>query len=198
MSHRRAWTYQNSLQKNVLTELGTCQRCALEGTTVSLHFWVRWFWAGISPWFSYLFGERVQFLHKEDPLEKGMATHSSILSWRIPWTKEPGRLQSMGVQIVRHNWVTNTFTFGRKMSHSGPTQVILSNLQVRALISLVCLATYFIYSKGGTLRHFSNMLLLDSEDDEAHFNYNWLLRSSVNVRPLFQVLEKHKNHKERD
>ena len=36
----------------------------------------------------------------EDPLEKGMATHSSILAWRIPWTKEPGRLQSMGLQRV--------------------------------------------------------------------------------------------------
>ena len=37
----------------------------------------------------------------EDPLEKGMAIHSSILAWRIPWTEEPGRLQSMGLQ--RHN-----------------------------------------------------------------------------------------------
>ena len=40
----------------------------------------------------------VQFLSQEDPLEKGMATHSSILAWRIPWTKEPGRLQSMESQ----------------------------------------------------------------------------------------------------
>ena len=39
---------------------------------------------------------QVQFLGQEDPLEKGMATHSSILAWRIPWTEEPGRLQSMG------------------------------------------------------------------------------------------------------
>ena len=38
-----------------------------------------------------------------DPLEKGKATHSSILAWRIPWTEEPGRLQSMGLQRVRHN-----------------------------------------------------------------------------------------------
>ena len=37
----------------------------------------------------------VQFLGWEDPLEKGMTTHSSILAWRIPWTEEPGRLQSM-------------------------------------------------------------------------------------------------------
>ena len=47
----------------------------------------------------------------EDPLEKGMATHSSILAWRIPRTEEPGRLQSMGSQRVGHDWETNTFTF---------------------------------------------------------------------------------------
>ena len=39
----------------------------------------------------------------EDPLEKGMAIHSSILAWRIPWTEEPGGLQSMGLQRVGHN-----------------------------------------------------------------------------------------------
>ena len=42
----------------------------------------------------------VQSLDWEDPLEKGMATHSSILAWRIPWTEEPGRQQSMGSQRV--------------------------------------------------------------------------------------------------
>ena len=54
---------------------------------------------------------QVWLLHWEGPLEKGMATHSSILIWRIPWIEEPGRLQSMGSQRVRHDWVTNTFTF---------------------------------------------------------------------------------------
>ena len=44
-------------------------------------------------------------------LEKGMATHSSTRAWRIPWTEEPGGLQSMGLQRVGHNWVTNTLTF---------------------------------------------------------------------------------------
>ena len=42
-------------------------------------------------------------LDQEDPLEKGMATHSNILAWRIPWTQDPGRLQSMGSQRVRHD-----------------------------------------------------------------------------------------------
>ena len=45
----------------------------------------------------------VQSLGWEDPLDKGMATHSSILAWRISWTEEPRRLQSMGSQRVRHN-----------------------------------------------------------------------------------------------
>ena len=44
----------------------------------------------------------------EDLLENGMATHSSILAWRIIWTEEPGLLQSVGSQRVRHNWVTDT------------------------------------------------------------------------------------------
>ena len=51
---------------------------------------------------------RVQSLRQEDPLEKGMATHSSILAWRIPWTEEPGGLQSTGLQRVGHDCVTNT------------------------------------------------------------------------------------------
>ena len=45
----------------------------------------------------------VWFLGQEDPLEEAMATHSSILAWRIPWTEEPGELQSMGSHRIRHN-----------------------------------------------------------------------------------------------
>ena len=45
----------------------------------------------------------VQSMDWEDPLEEGMATHSSILAWGIPWTDEPGRLQSMGSHRVGHN-----------------------------------------------------------------------------------------------
>jgi len=43
------------------------------------------------------------YLGQEDPLKKGMATHSSVLAWRIPWTEEPGELQSMGSQRARHD-----------------------------------------------------------------------------------------------
>ena len=50
----------------------------------------------------------VQFLGWEDRLEKGIATHSSILAWGIRWTELPGGLQSMELQRVGHNWATNT------------------------------------------------------------------------------------------
>ena len=50
---------------------------------------------------------RVWSLGREDPLEKEMATHSSILAWRIPWTEESGRLQSTGSQRVGHDWATS-------------------------------------------------------------------------------------------
>ena len=46
---------------------------------------------------------RIQSLGQEDPLEQGMETHSNILAWRIPWTEEPSRLQSTGLQRVGHN-----------------------------------------------------------------------------------------------
>ena len=53
---------------------------------------------------------QVQSLDQEDPLEKGMAIHSSILAWRIPWTEEPGKLQSIGLQRVGHDRTIKTHT----------------------------------------------------------------------------------------
>ena len=50
---------------------------------------------------------QVRSLGQEDPLEKEMATHSRVLAWKIPWTEEPGGLQSMGLQRVGHKWATN-------------------------------------------------------------------------------------------
>ena len=51
-------------------------------------------------------GDKVPSLGQEDPLEKEMATHSSILAWEVPWTEEPGGLQSMSHERVGHNLVT--------------------------------------------------------------------------------------------
>ena len=58
----------------------------------------------------------VRSLNKEDTLEEEMAAHSSVLAWKIPWTEEPGRLQSMGSQRVRQDWATK---------HSTETRVTL-------------------------------------------------------------------------
>ena len=54
---------------------------------------------------------QIQSLGREDPLEKEMATHSSTLAWKIPWMEEPGRLQSMGLQRVRHDRATSVLFF---------------------------------------------------------------------------------------
>ena len=51
----------------------------------------------------------VQFLGREDPLKEEMATHSNILAWKIPWTMEPGGLQSMGLQRVKTQLSMHTF-----------------------------------------------------------------------------------------
>ena len=53
----------------------------------------------------------------EDRLEEGMEIHSSILAWRIPWTEEPGRQQSMGSQRVRHDWSGLTHTHTHTHTH---------------------------------------------------------------------------------
>ena len=52
----------------------------------------------------------VRSLGREDPLQKEMATHSSTLAWKIPWTEEPGRLRSMGSEKVGHGWATSLST----------------------------------------------------------------------------------------
>ena len=57
---------------------------------------------------------QVWSLGQEDPLEEEMATHSSILAWKIPWMGEPGQLQSMGSQWVRHDWAQHTHCMRRE------------------------------------------------------------------------------------
>ena len=70
---------------------------------------------------------RVQSLGQENPLEKGIATHSSTLSWKIPWTEEPGRLQSIGLQRVRHDLATSLSFF---VLSFWPTKLLLKNLLI--------------------------------------------------------------------
>ena len=73
----------------------------------------------------------VQSLGWEDPLERRMATPSSILTWRITWTEEPGGLQSMGLQRVEHDWATNTHVCVRTHTHTH-THMLIS-VQIKYL-----------------------------------------------------------------
>ena len=76
--------------------------CSLPGSSVHGIFQARVLeWGAIA--FSEMQESSVQSLGQEDPLEEGMATHSSILAWKIPWMEESGRLQSMGSQRVGHD-----------------------------------------------------------------------------------------------
>ena len=75
---------------------------------------------------------RIQSLGQEDPLEKEMTTHSSILAWKIPWTEEPGRLQSMESQRVGHDFfkaeewnLSNLFVFLNKNAKQRSRKVFL-------------------------------------------------------------------------
>ena len=82
----------------------------------------------------------VRSLGREDPLEKEMATHSSILAWRILWTEEPGGLQFTGSQRVRHNWATSlNFHFhakGRECWQNVPISRSEMNTDELALCSI--------------------------------------------------------------
>ena len=83
---------------------------------------------------------KVGSLAQEDPLEKEMATHSSVFTWEIPWTEEPGSLQFMGLQRVQHDLVTEQ----QRQSHLGnkshrPVVSCCSSLKPRKL-SLPCQA----------------------------------------------------------
>ena len=78
---------------------------------------------------------RVRSLGQEDPLEKELATHSSILAWKIPWTEEPGRLQSMWLQRVRHDWATNTHTWYSSIL----TNTIITKVDLVTWLEVCCL-----------------------------------------------------------
>ena len=68
----------------------------------------------------------IQSLSREDPPEEGKAPHSSILAWRISWTEESGRLQSMGAQRVGHDWSDLTLTWQLSVgfiAHTCPSQL---------------------------------------------------------------------------
>ena len=85
---------------------------------------------------------RVRSLGREDPLEKGMATHSSVLAWGIPWTEEPGGVQSMGWQRVGCDWATNTRSPIYSLSFHSFVVVIVQWLSCVWLFATPCIAAH--------------------------------------------------------
>ena len=94
---------------------------------------------------------RVRSLDRDDPLEKEMVTHSSILAWRIPWTEEPGGLQSAGSQRVGHNWATSLSLSLTRELDICPAFLI----QVTWLVGLWLVASTTVSSSWS---HFSSLL----------------------------------------
>ena len=94
---------------------------------------------------------QVQSLGGEDPLEKEMATHSCILDWGIPWTEEPGRLQSKGLQRGGHNWVIKQLHATKHYIYFMCTTLYLnfcpnfSPLTTKSLVSITIQSTSFIH-----------------------------------------------------
>ena len=76
--------------------------------------------------------------------EKGMATHSSILTWRIPWTEEPGGLQFTGSHTVRHDWSDLTHTHDAEVSRWGSCRILAGGRQHLSLVP-VCCAFYLFF-----------------------------------------------------
>ena len=118
----------------------------------------------------------VQSLGQEYPLEKEMATYSNVLAWRIPWTEEPGRLQSMESQRVRHNWMTNIFTF-TVFDYSNDQGALLAfSLQWKGEAKLLAIGSIVLY----------NYLIISSHlsTDKSFLSENWCLKQSWSTKTV--------------
>ena len=121
---------------------GTIPLVSLKSASHRLPRWFRW---------SAMWETEVRSLGQEYPLEKRLATHSSILAWRIPWTEEPGRLLFKRSQRVRHEWVANTHTEKRipqKLANAAISPCFLSGWLIVKHCpayqhSRLCLCLYF-------------------------------------------------------
>ena len=88
-------------------------------------------------------GTWAKSLGQEDPLERGTATHSKILAWRMSWTEEPGRLQSMGSQRIKHDWAVNTHSYAHTHTHT------------LVIVYILVLAYYMYYISYISYLHFT-------------------------------------------
>ena len=85
-------------------------------------------------------GMWVQSLGWEDPLEEERATHSSIFAWKIPWTEEPGGLQSMGSQRVKHNWAAERTAHSKHLLITDTTFLAMKQIHMDHMKVLECLS----------------------------------------------------------
>ena len=115
----------------------------------------------------------------EDPLEKGRPTHSGILAWRIPWTEEPGRLQSMGSQRVGHHWATNTFTFIPMKDFSSVIQYYCKSIAISQVVlgyipqaNQAVTFQQTVLGKGDLFRgeYLENVAIRSEENKNSHVN----------------------------
>ena len=128
---------------------------------------------------------QVLSLGREDPLKKGMATHSSFLAWRIPWTKDPGRLQSKELPRVRHN---------RATKHSTQHTVLESNKKPSAFSSVLSLPVlvsvgnqYLLVTKDTAVWTWQ-VMKEQIDTDESFVQKHFTLRLSL-PQPISYALE---------
>ena len=99
----------------------------------------------------------VQSPSQENPLQKGLATHFSILAGRMPRTEEPGGLQLMGLQRVGHHWMTNTFTFTCELTRSNLDKALPNLFSLKPVVPVTELTFFFSFLSFFTW-HFSKKL----------------------------------------
>ena len=127
---------------------------------------------------------RVRSLGREDPLEKEMVTHSSILAWRIPWTEMPGSLQSTGSQKVGHDWTTSLHFHFQNFIYTR-----LCNLRIEIVLFLPLQSVYFLFfflpvSLNIT---FSKMLIKNGKNTHSCLTSD-LRGKAFNLSPLSMML----------
>ena len=112
----------------------------------------------------------VRSLSREDPLEKGMAIHSSILAWRTPWTEEPGRLQSMGSQRIWHDYTTNTLNLSSNIFSTVMFFYITLNIDFsKNFFSFPLRNTSWYTERAPLLIYWMNKWMLNESIDFFHF-----------------------------
>ena len=110
----------------------------------------------------------VRSLGLEDPLEKGLATHSSILAWRIPWTERPGGLLSIESQRVEHSWVINVCAHARTHTHT-------HNWEIYHSFPVIIHSLFFKWDTRGNLSIYISLWVSNRVRSSIKSSLIWLL-----------------------